>query len=83
MNKDTASEDAGILDRIDSLVEAERSLRGAVSRTEQDDIRLKKLEVELDQCWDLLRRRRAQREFGQDPDEVRVRPAEVVESYQQ
>jgi hypothetical protein len=41
------------------------------------------LEVELDQCWDLLRQRRARREFGQDPNDARVRPASVVERYKQ
>jgi hypothetical protein len=39
--------------------------------------------VALDQCWDLLRQRRARREMGQDPDDARVRPPEVVERYQQ
>src|SRR5882724_3887053 len=38
---------------------------------------------ELDQCWDLLRQRRALREFGRDPDEAKVRPAKIVENYEQ
>jgi hypothetical protein len=37
----------------------------------------------LDQCWDLLRQRRALREFGKDPDEAKVRPAKIVENYEQ
>ena len=41
------------------------------------------LKVELDQCWDLLRQRRALREFGEDPNHAKVRPASVVEKYEQ
>jgi hypothetical protein len=39
--------------------------------------------VALDQCWDLLRQRRARRQTGADPDEAQVRPPDVVERYQQ
>jgi hypothetical protein len=45
--------------------------------------RLDELKVSLDQCWDLLRQRRALREAGRDPDDAGVRPAEVVERYEQ
>jgi hypothetical protein len=41
------------------------------------------VEVALDQCWDLLRQRRARRSAGQDPDEATVRPEEVIERYKQ
>jgi len=41
------------------------------------------MKVELDQCWDLLRQRRALREFGRDPDQAKVRPPKVVENYEQ
>jgi hypothetical protein len=44
---------------------------------------MKAIEIELDQCWDLLRRRRARRHAGLDPDDETVRPAEVVEKYLQ
>jgi hypothetical protein len=44
---------------------------------------LAKLKVELDQCWDLLRQRHALREFGENPDGAKVRPAEIVENYEQ
>ena len=44
---------------------------------------MKKLEVALDQCWDLLRQRRARREFGEDPSTAEVRPPDVVEQYRQ
>jgi hypothetical protein len=44
---------------------------------------LREVEVELDRCWDLLRQRRAQEEFGRDPNDAEVRSAETVEHYQQ
>lgn len=45
--------------------------------------RLDELAVMLDQCWDLLAQRRARREAGGDPNEAQLRPASVVEHYQQ
>jgi hypothetical protein len=50
---------------------------------EDDKHRLRALQVELDRCWDLLRQRRAREEFGQDPDDARVRDADTVERYLQ
>jgi hypothetical protein len=44
---------------------------------------LVEVKVALDQCWDLLRQRRALREFGEDPDKAKVRPAKIVENYEQ
>ena len=72
--------DEGVLHRIERLVDEEKNLlRGGQAAGD----RLREVQVELDQCWDLLRQRRALREFGDDPDEARVRPAEVVEKYEQ
>ena len=51
-----------------------------ISESEEHD-RLRRVEVELDQCWDLLRQRRALRETGGDPREAAVRPADQVEGY--
>jgi hypothetical protein len=51
--------------------------------TDDDRARLAKIKVELDQCWDLLRQRRALREFGRDPDQAKVRPPDIVENYEQ
>ena len=51
--------------------------------SDADRERLSGIEVQLDQCWDLLRQRRARRNAGQDPDEAQVRAADVVEHYQQ
>ncbi|WP_144445852.1 DUF2630 family protein, partial [Inquilinus limosus] len=43
--------------------------------------RLKEIQVELDRAWDLLRQRRARREYGQDPDDAHLRPAGIVRTY--
>ncbi|MEO7060093.1 MAG: DUF2630 family protein [Lapillicoccus sp.] len=78
-------QDIDIQQHITGLIHEERSLRdrlaqGEISAAEEHQ-RLKRLEVELDQCWDLLRQRRAKREFGADPEEAEVRPEGVVEGY--
>ncbi|WP_413755974.1 DUF2630 family protein [Streptomyces sp. MMBL 11-3] len=74
-----------ILARITAMVDDERRLRDALASGEIDSAteqqRLGQLERDLDQCWDLLRQRRAKSEFGEDPDEARVRPASQVENY--
>ncbi|MET8504271.1 DUF2630 family protein [Streptomyces sp. NPDC004787] len=71
-----------ILENIGSLVEEERSLRQrAGGLGDEERSRLAELEVRLDQCWDLLRQRRAKAEFGEDPDTAAVRPASEVEGY--
>lgn len=74
-----------ILDNINSLVGEERELRERSTRQlgldDAERARLKAVEVQLDQCWDLLRQRRAKSEFGEDPGEARVRPADEVENY--
>jgi hypothetical protein len=73
--------DQTVLAHIEQLVAEEKKLyaQGAVSDAEK--ARLDKINVELDRCWDLLRRRRALREFGRNPDEADVRPAKTVENY--
>jgi len=77
------SQDQSVLNHINRLVKEEERLYGKSELTGDDRGRLAELKVELDQCWDLLRQRRALREFGQDPDRARVRPAEIVENYEQ
>ena len=79
-------DDEDVLARIQSLMDEEQQLRHGqgdgghpLGRQEQD--RLKNLEVALDQCWDLLRRRRAREEFGQNPDAVEVQDEDTVEGY--
>jgi hypothetical protein len=59
------------------------SSRGTEGLSDADDARLKAVEVALDQCWDLLRQRRAKRHAGQDPDQAHVRDAATVEGYKQ
>jgi hypothetical protein len=75
--------DESILTNIDRLVKEEEHLYGKSEITHEDRARLSELKVHLDQCWDLLRQRRALREFGKDPDTAKVRPAKIVENYEQ
>jgi hypothetical protein len=75
--------DQSVLSHIDQLVKEEERLFAKTELTDDDDARLAELKVELDQCWDLLRQRRALREFGEDPDKAKVRPAKIVENYEQ
>jgi hypothetical protein len=77
------NQDRNVLSHIDELVKEEENLYAKGELTIGDQQRLDKLKVELDQCWDLLRQRRALREFGQDPDKAKVRPAKIVENYEQ
>ncbi len=77
--------DQDILKQVNELVAEERELRGKLQHREIDETeehrRLKSLEVQLDQCWDLLRQRRALRSSGGDPDSASVRPEDEVEGY--
>lgn len=77
--------DSDTLVRIRDLVAREKALRERLLHrdiTESDEHeQLRRLEIELDQCWDLLRQRRALRETGGDPREAEVRPADQVEGY--
>ena len=75
--------DESILGRIENLVHEEQRLYGQGQLADHDRVRLEKIKVELDQCWDLLRQRDARREFGLNPDGAKVRPASVVERYEQ
>ena len=73
------------LAHINELVAEEKELRAKLQHHEigetEEHQRLRALETQLDQCWDLLRQRRALRETGGDPREARVRPADEVEGY--
>jgi hypothetical protein len=75
--------DQSVLGHIDELVKEEESLYAKNGLTDEDQARLGEVKVALDQCWDLLRQRRALREFGEDPDKAKVRPAKIVENYEQ
>ena len=75
--------DHSILKKIEGLVHEEQHLYGKGELADHDQVRLEAIKIELDQCWDLLRQRDARREFGQDPNEAKVRPPFVVERYKQ
>jgi hypothetical protein len=72
-----------ILHRIHSLVDEEHKLRDSSEHTDETRARISKLEADLDQCWDLLRQRRAKRQYDENPDEAEPRPEPTVESYLQ
>jgi uncharacterized protein DUF2630 len=79
-------DERSIMSHISELVSEEHQLRArhvgeGLSDVEQG--RLQAVQEDLDQCWDLLRQRRAKAEFGDDPDSARARPAGEVESYLQ
>jgi hypothetical protein len=79
-------DDSSIQNRIEQLVAEEQRLLAegeGSGPSEGRHERLQELKVELDQCWDLLRQRRAHEEFGQNPDEAQPREARVVEDYLQ
>jgi hypothetical protein len=79
-------EDPQIHDSIEHLVDEEHDLwsrESDGSATDEDRQRLKAVKVSLDQCWDLLRQRRAARDAGLDPGSAEVRRTEVVENYEQ
>jgi hypothetical protein len=80
-------DDNTVLGRIHGLVDEEHKLRQQVSRGNisgaEEQARLREIEEALDQCWDLLRRRRAAREVGNDPDAVQAHSTSEVEGYLQ
>jgi hypothetical protein len=79
-------DDSQIHGTIEQLVEEEHELwerESAGDATDGDRARLRDIGVSLDQCWDLLRQRRALREAGGDPDAAAVRRPEIVEGYEQ
>jgi hypothetical protein len=78
--------DADLIRRIGELISEEHTLHeqhDGENLGPEDRQRLTDLEVALDQCWDLLRQRRARRAAGQEESDAHVRPADVVERYQQ
>ena len=78
--------DTEILKQITELVNEEHNLMNqaeGIGLDAEQEARMKALEVSLDQCWDLLRQRRARRNAGLNPDEAQVRDPGIVEHYQQ
>jgi len=79
-------DDLDIVHRISALADEEHALErshGAQGVSEAELERLQAVEVALDQCWDLLRQRRARRNAGEDPAEAVPRGERIVEGYQQ
>ena len=80
-------DDNNVLGRINGLVDEEHKLRQQLSRGEissdEEHAKLKELEEALDQCWDLLRGRRAARELGNNPDSEQAHSTNEVEGYLQ
>jgi len=80
-------DDKEIMAHINDLIQTEHKLRQQLTAgelsTQEERERLRSAEEALDQCWDLLRQRRARREFGEDPDDAVQRPVSEVEGYQQ
>jgi hypothetical protein len=77
-------EDQSVIERINELAREEHELFEKESKgqaSDQDRDRMKKLEVTLDQCWDLLHQRRARRNAGLDPNQAEVRDEKTVEGY--
>lgn len=77
-------EDHHVMGKIEQLSSEEHALFEKESQgkaTEADKARLKHLQVVLDQCWDLLRQRRARRAAGQDPNDAKLRDPKIVENY--
>ena len=71
-------DETDILSRIHSLVDEEHKLRDSAEHTDETRARMAKLEADLDQLWDLLRQRRAKRQYDEDPDEAQPRPEPQV-----
>jgi Protein of unknown function (DUF2630) len=80
-------DDTDILGNIDELIKTERDLRAKLAAgqltSDEEQAELRAAEQQLDQCWDLLRQRRARREFGEDESGTSARPVTEVESYLQ
>jgi Protein of unknown function (DUF2630) len=79
-------DDKEIMQQIERLVNEEHELLNLAEAGGLEDAqhaRMQELQVNLDQCWDLLRQRRARRHSGLNPDEAKVRDPEIVEHYQQ
>jgi Protein of unknown function (DUF2630) len=69
--------------RIEELVEEEHRLRDGGEHSDEQRARLRQIEEDRDQLWDLLRQRDAKRQYGEDPDEAKPRPEPQVENYLQ
>ena len=76
-------EDNQVLTHIKKLSEKEEDLYGKENLSDEDVKQLHKIKVELDQCWDFLRQRRALRDAGKNPEKAAIRPPDIVENYEE
>jgi Protein of unknown function (DUF2630) len=79
-------DDSELLHHIEKLVNEEHELMKLSEQgnlTDDQHVRMRALEISLDQCWDLLRQRRARRGAGLNPEEAKLRDPSIVENYQQ
>jgi ElaB/YqjD/DUF883 family membrane-anchored ribosome-binding protein len=75
--------DTNVLAHIDQLVKEEHKLfEKKGEHTKEEAKRLAEVQTQLDQCWDLLRQRRALREFGDDPSKAKARSPDVIKKYE-
>jgi hypothetical protein len=81
--REPTMDDSAISERLRVIIDEEHRLRQNPHPNQKDHVRLQHLETELDQCWDLMRQRRALRAAGKNPDDARVRPPQEVENYLQ
>ena len=72
-----------VLDHIQKLAAEEHRLFSHASLSDEDQERLARIKIELDQCWDFLRQREALRAAGKDPAKAALRPPKIVENYEQ
>ena len=82
-NLNIKMEDNQVLAHIKNLSAKEEDLYGKENLTDEDIKKLHAMQVELDQCWDFLRQRRALRDAGKNPDKAEVRPPDIVENYEE
>lgn len=76
-------EDNQILNHIKNLTEHEEKLWGKENLSDEEVDKLHKIKLELDQCWDLLRQRRALRDVGENPDKAEARDIDTIENYEE
>jgi hypothetical protein len=77
-------EDKQVAEHIERLAREEHELFDRESHgtaSDADREKLRRIQAALDQCWDLLRQRRAKREFGQNPDEAKLRDPKTIKGY--
>ena len=74
-------EDNQILKHVKNLTDTEEKLWGKENLTDEEVDKLHKIKLELDQCWDLLRQRRALRDAGGNPDRAEARDIDTIENY--